>query len=77
MNHFLGQRVLTGDPESEAIGGGGVAPVELLERLTIPRRDASVEFQVEAIVPLHALRCITRRWMAGARYDPRRCVEPS
>src|SRR4029453_10010749 len=77
VNHFLGQRVLTGDPDSEAIGGGGVAPVELLEGLTIPRRDASVQLQVEAIVPLHALRCITRRWMAGARYDPLRCVERS
>jgi hypothetical protein len=63
----LGQRILAGDPKSQAIGGGGVASVELLERLAVARRDASVELEVEAIVPLHALRCITGRWMARGR----------
>ena len=55
VDHFLGQQVLAGDPQGQAVRARGVPAVQLLERVTAARAQPLVQVQVHPVqvVPAH------------------------
>jgi Glutaredoxin-like domain (DUF836). len=53
MDHVLGQNLLGGQPVCEAVCGGRIAPVELVEGLPVPDGKASVELQIVPVALTH------------------------
>ncbi len=55
MHHVLREDLLSGQAVRQAVGGGGVAAVELVEGSAIPGRQRTVQRQVVPSVILHVL----------------------
>jgi glutaredoxin len=56
VHHVLREDLLPGQAVGEAVGGGGVPAVELVERAAIPTRERPVQLQVVPSVVLHDLK---------------------
>lgn len=74
VNRVLGQASLPGDAEREAEGGGGVAPVELLEGASVAAQQAALQLEIGPVALLHAPLCtIPAMGVSVLMYSRPRC----
>ena len=53
VNDLLCQELLPGNSQREAVGGRGVAPVQLVEGSRLPRQEAAMELEIVGVLGVH------------------------
>ena len=64
LDHLLGEELLAGHPEGQAVGRGSVAAEQLVERRDVPPAEAAMQLEIVREIVRHGLLLFYRTGMA-------------